>query len=156
MEGGWDNWFYNEAKICVFLYCWQVNSTSEELELLVKGLEAYTNIHVSPFVFIKELKGNVCFDKNIIEDYNHRRMMSIKIVENTNLSIDSFVNNRFNILRYDDIDFIIDKVKNTNELSIKHRWAECLYNFASYMDLDIMEKFGSIYMIILAIFLLLI
>ena len=142
MEGGWDNWFYNEAKICVFLYCWQVNSTSEELELLVKGLEAYTNIHVSPFDFIKELKGNVCFDKNIIEDYNHRRMMSIKIVENTNLSIDSFVNNRFNILRYDDIDFIIDKVKNTNELSIKHRWAECLYNFASYMDL---EHYGKIW-----------
>lgn len=125
------------AKKGVFLHCWVKYFTQEYFGLLAKGLEAFSKIYRSPFrnhsVYDKDK--NAYDAKAYSADDSRRRCMARFIVEDESLSLSPLTDFDIQLLQHGDIDFILDEMNSCETPSLRQRWAECLANLASWIEL---------------------
>lgn len=118
-----------DAKAAVFRRCWQLPFSRRILSLLAKGLDAFAKVHHSPFEgsrYSSESKKEAYGGKDYVADVGRRRTMAKFIAESGEASLSAVMHWPIHLLRNDDIDFVVEQIKESDDLVQKKRWAEGL------------------------------
>lgn len=118
-----------DAKAAVFRRCWQLPFTERTLPLLAKGLGAYAKVYRSPFEgsrYSSGRKNEGYGGADYVADVEKRRRLAGFIADSDEFSLADVMHWPIHLLCNDDIDFIVEQLKTSEDAARRRSWAEGL------------------------------